>query len=267
MKASGVSVSSSFMARFFFASRSRRSRMWRDVTHLPLLPAKGEVLTWKRTLMVGSSTLMRGRASCAVGGGDGVADLHVVEAGEQHDVARARLLDGRALHAAHAVHDVDALLLRGRLADARDLVVDAHLAATDATDGEAADVLVVLHVGHQHLQRAIHVARRRRDALDDGLEQGRERGALVGQVELGDAVLGDRVDGGEVELVLVRLELTEQVEGLGEHLVGARVGAVDLVDDHDHRDAELERLARARSASGAADPRPRRPAEARRRPW
>jgi hypothetical protein len=53
------------IARFFSASRSSRSLRWRLVRYLLslLLPAKGEVLTPKRILIVGSSTTMRGRAS------------------------------------------------------------------------------------------------------------------------------------------------------------------------------------------------------------
>ena len=60
---------------------------------------------------------------------------------------------------------------------------------------------------------------------------------------LGDALLADRIDGGEVGLRVARFEVAEQVEDLGERFIGARVRTVNLVDDDDHGHSELERLA------------------------
>ena len=53
----------------------------------------------------------------------------------------------------------------------------------------------------------------------------------------------DGVDEREVELRVVGVEVAEEVEDLLVHLVGPRVGAVDLVDDDDDREPELEALA------------------------
>ncbi len=55
--------------------------------------------------------------------------------------------------------------------------------------------------------------------------------------------LGVAVDDREVDLRLVGVEVEEQLVHLVDHLRHARVGAVDLVDDEDHRQARLERLA------------------------
>ena len=51
------------------------------------------------------------------------------------------------------------------------------------------------------------------------------------------------VDDREVDLVLVGVEVEEQLLHLVDDLGDARVGAVDLVDHEDHRQARLERLA------------------------
>ena len=61
LSAEGPGVTRS--ARFFSSSRSRRSLMWREVTYLPSLPKKGELLIVKSIDMVGSSMAMGGSGS------------------------------------------------------------------------------------------------------------------------------------------------------------------------------------------------------------
>ena len=51
------------------------------------------------------------------------------------------------------------------------------------------------------------------------------------------------VDDRKLDLLLVGVEVEEQLVDLVDDLGDARVGAVDLVDDEDHRQARLERLA------------------------
>ncbi|CSI85821.1 Uncharacterised protein [Vibrio cholerae] len=62
---SGSSVCSTRSATLCTSSFSRRSRILREVTNLPSLPANGEVFTWKVMVTVGSSTLSGGSASRA----------------------------------------------------------------------------------------------------------------------------------------------------------------------------------------------------------
>ena len=61
--------------------------------------------------------------------------------------------------------------------------------------------------------------------------------------EPGPAGLGVAVDDRELDLALVRVEVEEELVDLVHDLLDARVGAVDLVDDEDHRQPRLERLA------------------------
>src|SRR3546814_1530378 len=59
----------------------------------------------------------------------------------------------------------------------------------------------------------------------------------------GVAAAARGVEDREVELLVIGFERQEQLEHLVEHFGGARVAAVDLVDDDDRLEAECERLA------------------------
>ncbi len=61
-------------------------------------------------------------------------------------------------------------------------------------------------------------------------------------VEAGDALNGRGEDNGEVELLVGGAEAVKQVENLVYHPVGARAGAVHLVDDNNRVQALLEGL-------------------------
>jgi hypothetical protein len=56
------------------------------------------------------------------------------------------------------------------------------------------------------------------------------------------AVQAGGEDHREVELLLGGAELVEQLEGGVDHVVGARAGSVDLVDDDDGLEAQRQRL-------------------------
>ena len=90
---------------------------------------------------------------------------------------------------------------------------------------------------------SVRLVARRRDVLEDRLEQRLEPMILAVGREPADAIARDRVKHREVELVLLGVEVDEQVVDLVEHLAGPRVAPVDLVDHHDRRQAELQRLA------------------------
>ena len=86
------------------------------------------------------------------------------------------------------------------------------------------------------------VVLRRRDALDEQVEQ-RAQVALDALLGRRPAGLRVRVGDRELDLLLVRVEVDEQLVDLVDHLGDARVGPVDLVDAQDHGQPGLERLA------------------------
>ncbi len=63
MNESALNPGSTRRARFFSSSLSSRSLMWREVTYLPSLPKKGELLIVNNILIVGSSIAIGVRAS------------------------------------------------------------------------------------------------------------------------------------------------------------------------------------------------------------
>ena len=73
-------------------------------------------------------------------------------------------------------------------------------------------------------------------------KMGRRSVSWLAQVRGALAIAGDGVEDGELDLVLVGVEVDEQVVDLVQHLLGAGVLAVDLVDDDDGHQAERERL-------------------------
>jgi hypothetical protein len=107
-------------------------------------------------------------------------------------------------------------------------------------------VRVVERVEHQGLERRVHVALRRGDARDDGLEHLRDAGAVLGRdgqglvavegEDLGDLVPGGLdVGGGQVDLVDDRDDLEAAVERQIE--VGQRLGLDALGRVHDQQRA------------------------------
>ncbi len=83
----------------------------------------------------------------------------------------------------------------------------------------------------------------RRGHLDEDRVEERPH-VVVGVVHLEarEPLLGRGVDDREVELVVGGAEVDHQVEDLVDHLVGPRLGAVDLVHRDDRPQAQLERL-------------------------
>ena len=104
--------------------------------------------------------------------GEGLADAHLVEAGDGHDVPRAGLGDLDPPQPLVAVEQRD---LGGQEAAVepaeRHLLGLAHPAVEDPPDRQAADVVVVVEVGEQELQRHRRVVARRRHRAHDLLEQ------------------------------------------------------------------------------------------------
>ena len=180
--------------------------------------------------------------------GERLADRHLGDPGHGDDLPGPGL---RGVDAVERVGDVQLGHLRALDrpvgAAPRDLLALADGAVAHAADRQPADVRGGVEVGHERLQRVLGVVGRRGDVLEQQVQQRREvllRDRLPGLVvQRGDARLGVAVDDRELDLVLVGVEVEEQLVHLVDHLRHARVGAVDLVDDEDHRQPRLERLA------------------------
>ncbi len=195
------------------------------MTYLPSLPAKGEVFGPKIMLTVGSSTVMIGQRLGVGQVGDRLAYLRVFEAREGHDVPRAHLVGLDALQSevreglrdarlGHRAVLVDQVARTRRVPDA---------AAPHAADHDASQVLGVVEVGDQHLERGGEVGLGRRDLLQDGLEELAHVVPWGVHVLEGPALARHGVEDREVELLVRGAEVGHQVEGEVDDLFGPGV--------------------------------------------
>ena len=184
------------------------------------------------------------------------ADRQFLDTRHQHDVADFRRLNWHALHALERKQLANLRLLRHfalgqRSVQHRDFLPRGDAPAADAADAEPADVARIVERGNLQLERPVGIADRRGNVLDHGLEQRSHVRALWGHAGLRDidvhrrpAIQRGRVDDREVELILARPELVEQLEGLVDDPLRTRAGAIDLVDHDDRLEALLQRLHR-----------------------
>ena len=76
-----------------------------------------------------------------------------------------------------------------------------------------------------------------------GFEQGRHVRAALGVIGARPTLQGGGVDHREVELLIARAQLVEQLERLVDHPAGTGARAVDLVHDHDGLETQRQSLA------------------------
>ena len=232
-------------------SASSRSLIWREVSLLPSWPASGEVFCADRDRerrLVDRDHRQRARV---LGVGERLADRDVGQAGDGDDLARAGL---RGLDPVQRLGDVELGDLRARHravgAAPGDRRALADRPVAHPADGEAAEVGRGVEVGHVRLQRVALLVGGRRDVLDEQVHQRLEVGALLALRQRRPAGPGVGVDDRELDLVLARVEVDEQLVDLVDDLGDARVRPVDLVDDEDHRQPRLERLAQHEARLG-----------------
>ena len=236
----------------------------------PSRPASGDVLMPIVTESDGSSTEMTGSGR----GSSGSASVSpIVTSGMP---ATAMISPGPASSAStrsSASVDVELRHLRALdrpvRATPRDLLAArGSFPCSDPAEREPADVGRRVEVRDERLQRVALLVGRRGDVLEDEIEQRPEVGLeRVGVgVERCATRLRVAVDDRELDLALVRVEVEEELVDLVHDGVDPRVGAIDLVDDEDHREARLERLAQHEPRLRQWALRSRRRAGARRRP-
>ncbi len=126
----------------------------------------------------------------------------------------------------------------------RDVLPGTDHAAADAADADPADIAVVIERRDLQLQRSRLVGCGLWHVRQDRLEQCAH--VLAGRSMIGAGAPLQRrgINHGEVQLLVARAELVEQLERLVDHPVGAGPRPVDLVHHHDGLQAERERLAR-----------------------
>src|SRR5439155_25028024 len=116
-------------------------------------------------------------------------------------------------------------------------------AALNASDAESPDVIVVVDRRDEELQWTVGVAGRRRNLLEDRVEQRLHVVVRVFERRADESRASAGVKNWEIELLIRRAELDHQIENFVEHGLGPCIAAIDLVDDDDRKETEDERLA------------------------
>ena len=174
----------------------------------------------------GSSTRDHRQRPRVLGVGEGLADRHVGQAADGDQLTRPRL--GR-LDPLQRLGDEQ--LGEGGPVDRAvgaapgDRLAGPDRAVADPAEGEAAEVGGGVEVGDVGLQRRVGVVLGRRDPLQHQLEQ---RGEVLALLALGQrcpAGAGVGVDDRELDLLVGRVEVEEELVDLVDHLGDAGVRA------------------------------------------
>ena len=175
---------------------------------------------------------------------NGMGDGRVRQAGQGDDIAGFRLVDGDTLQTAERQHLGDAAVLDQIALAVEHLhrLVRLHAARPNAPGDDAAEIIVGFDDGAEQTERAF-LDHRRLYVAEHQLEQGLHAVVLRAfQRGRHPPLLGRAVEDRKVELLVGGVERGEQVEHFVDHLDGAGVGAVDLVDHDDGFEAHLQRL-------------------------
>ena len=175
---------------------------------------------------------------------NGLADGDALNAGHGHNIAQLGLLNIYAAQPAEAEQFGDACILQRaiELGDGH-FFAGAQGAVEDARDGQPAEVVAVIEVGHQHLQRRRGIPGGERNSFQNRLKQRLQIRAWLIYRERSGSGLGVGVENGKFELLFARIEVNEQIVDFVEHFLRPGIGAVNLVDDHYGRQPGFQRLA------------------------
>ncbi len=124
-------------------------------------------------------------------------------------------------------------------------------AAMQATNADATFVAAVVDGAHLHRNWAIGINIGRRNFFQNGIEQRNHVHVAVVVFVAGVAIHGRSVNNREIELLVGSAKFDHEVEHLIDGGFGVGVRTVDFVHDHHNAQAALERMRKARNASGA----------------
>src|SRR5207249_2966510 len=119
-------------------------------------------------------------------------------------------------------------------------IANADTAADDPAERDPAEIVAVIEIRNQHLEKWFGRNLRRRHGFNDALKQRRHVCARVRQVPLGETLFRARVNHRKIELLIGRLQFHEKVEDQIQHCVRTGVFAIDLVNDNNWFEVVLE---------------------------
>ena len=112
-----------------------------------------------------------------------------------------------------------------------------------ACNGQPPEIIAVVEVRDQNLQRAFRVSLGKRNGFQDRIKQRTQIFATAPDIGRRCSLLRIGVENGKVELIFLGVKIDKQVVDFVEHLLRTRVGSVDLIDDNDGRQFGFESFA------------------------
>ena len=165
---------------------------------------------------------------------DRIADLDILDTGDQNDIAALRFIDRGTLQTliVEEIGDLAVFLLAVGIHDF-DVFVGFDDTAVNTADTDTSDIVVICQSGYLHFQRFTAQIRIRLYMGDDRLEKRDD--IFVGIIDLitDDAVTGDTVQDREIKLFIVGFKIQEQIIYFINDFTDTGVLLVDLVDKED----------------------------------
>ena len=224
---------------------------------LALLAGERGIVDREGHLDRGVVDLDEGQGLHLAGVADGVADGDIGQTCEGDDIARLGALDRLTAIGLEVEQLGDAAAhMHIGVVPVADLdgAADLDNAVLHAANAHAADEIVIVNAGNQHLQRLVRLALRRLHIFQDGVKQGLEvrAGGRIGPVIAGRAVTAGAEDHRAVQLLVGSTQVHQQLQNLVDDFRNAGVGAVDLVDRDDERQVLLQSLLQNKAGLGHA---------------
>ena len=212
---------------------------------LALLAGERRVVDHKGHLNGRLGNLNERQSLNVLGVAQGLTDGYALDAGEANDLACLCLLDRLTAQLLDGVQGNQLRVVRLGVAVVvadGNLLTYLHRAALDTADADTANVLVVVNRRNEHLGRAFGINMRRRNVLEDLLEQRGQVLALHVRGHGSGACTAGAVNNRAVQLLVGRIKVEQQLENLVADLVETSVRTVDLVDCDDDLVTELQCL-------------------------
>src|SRR5437867_5458647 len=175
---------------------------------------------------------------------EGFADIHSLETGKPNDVAGGRVFYFHLLQSRIGKKGRDRGPFMTAIAvNADDGIPDCNATADDAPERNSSEIIAVIEIRHEHLKEWLAGNFWRRHMLHNRLEKRRHIFAVFVHFAHGKTVFRAGVNDWEIELLISRLQLDEEIENLVQDFVRARVFPVDLINDNNRLQFVLHRLA------------------------
>ena len=173
---------------------------------------------------------------------NGIADLHIAQTDQRHDIAGLYLRGFHPFQALVSVKAADLFDSSFLLVQQRDLLPVFNRSPHHAAYHDAPYIGVIVQGVGQHLQRPVRIHIRRGNGIQNHLEQRFQVITFVVHGQFCNTGTGRGVYNRELQLFIIGFQLDEQVQHFVHHFRGALVRAVDLIDDHDGLQMFLQRL-------------------------